>query len=382
MARLLEKVSFACRNSEKVKDLSGNDIEVRPTFTFNPESKTSPTTAKRWVEANWYGRNKGVFEPITELNSGLVLKITNLEVRSEGGRAYKVIDQFNRQHDLREDQLLECIKREGIAPGGKLGGQFVWGVDGSTLRLTLVGGDSYAKMVQGSIDASATASWNPLTLKTMIPGTVCQKRDGTKLVFLGRAKFPHLNGTLHAFVELPAPPDRYDPEVAANNGSDPSFVKRNNDVADAWDSMSWEARYDYVELDQYVRYDRPDKEYHRFYKPVIFLSSPKFVAAGEVLKDFPASLFMNANDPRSYVTGNQDDLRNFYLDNSLGPQYNATWNCYGHNGRNVAMERERLQKLINEDHAKALKAAKEAVTWLLTMVLWKARSSQLNASRR
>jgi hypothetical protein len=116
MARLLEKVSFACRNSEKVKDLSGNDIEVRPTFTFNPESKTSPATAKRWVETNWYGRNKGVFEPITELNSGLVLKITNLEVRSEGGRAYKVIDQFNRQHDLREDQLLECIKREGIAP--------------------------------------------------------------------------------------------------------------------------------------------------------------------------------------------------------------------------------------------------------------------------
>jgi hypothetical protein len=146
--------------------------------------------------------------------------------------------------------------------------------------------------------------------------------------------------------------------------------------------MSWKARYDYVELDRYTRYDRPDGEDDRFYKPVIFLSNPKFVSVVEVLSDFPASMFINVNDSRPYVTGNNDDLRIFYLDDSLRTQYNATLICYGQNYGNLAKERERWLKLINEDHAKALKAAKEAVTWLLTMVQWKVRSCRRIASRR
>ena len=149
--RLLERVCYCMRAPCAGKNIIDEDIMVRDTFPYNPESKTSPHTAKMWASQRHYGNDQEyVPEVIERANDPFTVTITDLHVRSEGGRAYKVIDDDMRRFDLREDQVFEVMKLCGIKPGGAVPGTFVWGILGSQMRLVLVDGVLHNAMIKGA----------------------------------------------------------------------------------------------------------------------------------------------------------------------------------------------------------------------------------------
>jgi len=73
------------------------------------------------------------------------VRILDLDRRSQGGRAYKIIIKVEDGHeficDLREDTLLDVIKNKGIHAGGKLNGNFSWVMVGSQCTLIRIDSD-------------------------------------------------------------------------------------------------------------------------------------------------------------------------------------------------------------------------------------------------
>ena len=118
--RILERVCYASKSPVKAKDICGVEITVSDTFPYNPDSKTSPKTAKEWAMPKSYDYKTKQYvtgpEPVVteRYNDPFAVSIIDLDVRSQGGRAYKVIDEENRRFDLREDQVLEVFRRTGV----------------------------------------------------------------------------------------------------------------------------------------------------------------------------------------------------------------------------------------------------------------------------
>ena len=221
--KLLDNVNYVSRKPAKMKNLSGEEIDVRDTFPFNPESKTAPDTAARWAKgySSWYydrvKDEKDIFEPVVEprSNTPFNVRILSLEVRSEGGRAYKVVDDENRRFDLREDQLLEALRYAGIKPGGAIDGQFVWGISGSQVKMVFVGGKLHKEMTNY---AELVKTQKALSLTQLKPGNIYAKREKNDLMlYVGRVTHPDLDGSHHAFIEVDHPSAReYDYERIDN----------------------------------------------------------------------------------------------------------------------------------------------------------------------
>lgn len=148
---LLKQICYYSRPSENMVDLCGNTRVVQHTFPCNPDSKTSHDTAKNWSK-RWRWDVEVTAEPKTKDNTPFSITLVDLDVRSEGGRAYKVVDDNGLCFDLREDELLEMIKLHGIKPGGETDAKFVWGVSGSQVKLVCVGGALHQDMLSGLND--------------------------------------------------------------------------------------------------------------------------------------------------------------------------------------------------------------------------------------
>jgi hypothetical protein len=139
------------------------------TFYFDPDSVKQKETAVQWADVIWtYGRPscrvpKGYwyliappisngstgYTPIVRANkpmTGLIL--TDIDVRMEGGRAYKVINPAdNSLFDIREDQMLQAIIKYGIQAGGLIGGEWVWAMNHTQIKCYLVDGKEYLDML-------------------------------------------------------------------------------------------------------------------------------------------------------------------------------------------------------------------------------------------
>lgn len=77
------------------------------------------------------------------------LRFLDIDTRLEGGRAYKVADPAtNAVFDLREDQVAQAILKYGIAPGGIIGGEWVWAMNHNQPKCYLVDGSEYQAMLQ------------------------------------------------------------------------------------------------------------------------------------------------------------------------------------------------------------------------------------------
>lgn len=202
--RLLDTICYVSRSPIDVVDILGNKITIRHTFPYNPQSKTAPKTAMAWASRSFYDhKSRSMIDPgqpeiLERKNDPFTITIIDLDVRSEGGRAYKVIDDANRCFDLREDQIVDVIKHTGIEAGGKINGTFVWGITASTTRLVLVGGDLYNDMLE-------RVGLTNLPNDAFKFGHVYRKRDCSDHVFIGRVKVPRRNDVMYAFARLLQP---------------------------------------------------------------------------------------------------------------------------------------------------------------------------------
>ena len=208
-ARLLQKVAYRSRMPHKYhgNDLCGNEVTVLNTFPYNPESSSSSGTAKSWANNN--KSKAGVVPPEVVLdNEPFEVTIIDLDIRMQGGRAYKVIDEKRRMFDLREDQVLEAIGTCGINPGGKINGKFQWGISGSQCKLALVGGGLHNEMLEGLNNAKKEVklkeSGEMITPGKCVPGCVYRRLD-KYVLYVGKFKYPGEKKFIHATLDLDGP---------------------------------------------------------------------------------------------------------------------------------------------------------------------------------
>jgi hypothetical protein len=155
-------------------------VKVKPAFAIDADSKTALETARRWG-------GKHCVEKTLPNDHIPAVGIVTLEIRQEGGRAYKVAIQPSGLGetvyvDLREDVLLDCLLHQGVRSGGWITGPFVWGRLNSQLRLVRVGSSLYDAMK----DAEARQNTKTIGPKDWVVGGVYLDRKEEKRVYLGR----------------------------------------------------------------------------------------------------------------------------------------------------------------------------------------------------
>lgn len=330
--KLLGRVKYCMKPVSKTTDLFNEPIEIRNTFPYNPESKTAGETALRWVHAYWDQREV-VPEIIERDNEPFSITIIDLHHRSEGGRAYKVIDSEMRCFDLREDQVMETMRDAGIEPKGKAGGQFVWGTLGSQVRLVLVGGELHTSMLEGTNAEKAfnhdrKAGLHP-TEATLVPGHIYRKKDKSTHVFLGRLKRVGISKTFFAFMPVPERGEKIEPNIQNYDPNNPYHRRLLEDqsVWKNWEVYSWRQRC----MSDWQKYDRKTI----YYSNINLLSSPKFEAdVGEIERDFLEELRSNPDRRHVYVDGNQVEIiaSTFKKENPdfHGYMYHDRWHCTSH----------------------------------------------------
>lgn len=162
--KLLSKVGLAKRpaHPENLSAASGG-------FFFDPSSVAATKTAKEWANKVWRFElpNRYYTAPTWHLNNPskdepsefliqiipnlpmTTMRFLDIDTRLEGGRAYKVMDHVtNAIFDIREDQFAQAILKYGIAPGGIIGGEWVWAINHTQPKCYLVDGIEYAAMLQ------------------------------------------------------------------------------------------------------------------------------------------------------------------------------------------------------------------------------------------
>ncbi len=285
-SRIVKEVCYVTKKPEPVEDIFGNKLSVRPTFPYNPESKTAPATAQRWARG-WHRYGEKVVDREPELFKNIEFDVTimNIEKRSEGGRAYKVYDEDMRMFDLREDQVTEAIRHCGIAAGGRVNGKFTWGILNGSLKMVLVGGTSHAAMLKNMEELQkreeAVKTGTALTPDKLQFGHIYAKKDKSIHLFLGKVRLVGAKSTSYATLELPTAPTFYD-NIENSYGED--FVTENNTnkrVAQSWHNMTWEERTQFAWIDSmkrtYEKYkDSVPEGYYNRYPGIRLTSSPKF----------------------------------------------------------------------------------------------------------
>jgi hypothetical protein len=163
---------------ENVDDQTATKIIVKPTFPADADNPKSVETGIKWG-SGYQNKNKTP-TTITRPNDPITnIRIVGLEIRSEGGRAYKVLLDGDLYVDLREDVLLDTMIQEGISKGGVLRGSFIWARVGSQMKLVRVGSELHDALIKNT---------NLGTLKkitTLEIGGVYRGKSPEEYIYLG-----------------------------------------------------------------------------------------------------------------------------------------------------------------------------------------------------
>lgn len=182
-----ENITYVCRKPTKKRttwdSLKAEITELDVIPCFAAQNEKALETARSWGRT-WNHetqQDEDVYEEFESDNTPIKLQIVGLERRSEGGRAYKVINEHGYYFDLREDVLFEAIIAVGIEKDGKMGGEYIWGVLGSQMRLIRNGSalhDSLAELTERK-------KKKKLSIRDLEPSSVYSTVAGDKEIFFG-----------------------------------------------------------------------------------------------------------------------------------------------------------------------------------------------------
>lgn len=170
-------------------------FRARAAFVTDPASKTSLNTATLWAK-HGYGEGTTKAPEVVEAENGPIqfLRVIDIDVRGEGGRAWKVMTPQRWYVDLREDVFLDCLKARCVMQNDQqdgglvIQGPFRWVRFGTQMRLALINSDLYRQ-----IEQSAKAKADPVpkirTKDLTIGGVYISSGDWVvPVVFLGRVR--------------------------------------------------------------------------------------------------------------------------------------------------------------------------------------------------
>lgn len=185
---VIDSVTYVCRAKETVNILWDPDeraigtnvakfLEVTPIFPVPTGNEARLQTALQWAE-------NPEAPKIIKKNTPFEIQICELDVRGQGGRAYKVMDSQGHYFDLREDVLLEALFSVGCQPDGKLNGKYLWVMNHTQVKLVRDG----SRLHQTFKDAERRKTAEILKNSELTPGGVYRNRKDELGFFIGFAK--------------------------------------------------------------------------------------------------------------------------------------------------------------------------------------------------
>jgi hypothetical protein len=182
-----EKITYYCKPSINIES-SFDELDIEffattamPAFPIDPTNEKTAATAKQWAQG--YGKN--IDPRVIETNNDPItsVEIVGLEIRDQGGRAYKAIVRDDLYVDIREDIILEAILNKGIRNGKFINSEFIWCRIGSQMKLVRVGSQLHEAMLK----AHERKFKKKLAPSDLVPGKVYENANG-KYLFIGFAK--------------------------------------------------------------------------------------------------------------------------------------------------------------------------------------------------
>lgn len=184
---LPDKIIFVCGTwiNEDAED--DGLIEVYPVAK---ENKKRLESARNWAKGSYHHRQKKRTDKIEEIEFDNTkgfenIQVRNLEIRGEGGRAYKIIVDNKYLTDMREDELMEVITGPGIREGGILNGKFAFGTVGSQNKVMLIGGNVHTELQK----YKEAKTLKKIPIKELEFGALYTNASGNKKeIYLGECK--------------------------------------------------------------------------------------------------------------------------------------------------------------------------------------------------
>lgn len=172
-------------------------ITVNPTFISDSTNAGTMATGRNWAKQNWHNQ---IWDPktrayvalkpwkvqeITTKNEPIKnIRVLGLDIRMNGGRAWKCVDEQDRYFDLREDVLLDLMRTVGVKEGGYLAGEYVWAKVAQTMKLVRVGSELHAALIEATVRKEAPM----IDKKTLKQWSVYEQKNGKVFWYLGRCK--------------------------------------------------------------------------------------------------------------------------------------------------------------------------------------------------
>lgn len=166
------------------EELRRKGILVAEAFPVDSKNKKTLETAMSWARRrNYHDKGPVVPPKVTEVPNDPIptVEIVSLDIRSEGGRAWKVLIHGTYYVDLREDVFLDTLRNGTGVIRGELSGPFVWCSVGSHMKLVRVG----SKLHDAVLAAGVRRDSKNVTGGALELGCIYQNRKGEKFVYLG-----------------------------------------------------------------------------------------------------------------------------------------------------------------------------------------------------
>lgn len=151
-------------------------VRVRPTFVVDAKNSKTMATAKKWAGTRGVTIKELPNDPIP------VVELVTLEVRSMGGRAWKVLVHGLYYVDLREDVLRDAIVYGKGTQGKEIIGPFIWCSVAGGLKLVRVG----SALHQAVLASMAKRAEENVGTSDLVVGGVYADSRGQKHLYLGQ----------------------------------------------------------------------------------------------------------------------------------------------------------------------------------------------------
>lgn len=191
LGNIPQKLKFFIRKPEKVSfrwdDVEGGerDFNVLPCYISDATNKKTLETGENWAKNRNYSDRNSKFETLETNNEPFTnLRVITLEIRDQGGRAYKVCadigDKKNLYFDMREDVLLDSLFQVGIEKGGIIPGEFIFAKVGAQMKPVRVNSFLHEKMIE------ATQYDEKKPVADLEIGGVYRNKRGDEACYLGQ----------------------------------------------------------------------------------------------------------------------------------------------------------------------------------------------------
>lgn len=178
------KLVIFLRPEKTFQHPNGESLTTRPAYVGDAERDWCRERGSSWAEGPRWSKAKNEVETLEVPNTPFeYLRIIDLDIRSEGGRAFKVLTAEGYLVDLREDALMDIMLHDGVEPGGLLRGKFLWVMNGSQMRIARVG----SRIHQQLQAKTKTQAKKKIPLGDLVTGGIYRSASGNTAVYLGRA---------------------------------------------------------------------------------------------------------------------------------------------------------------------------------------------------